>query len=94
MPAFKLAYYFASPWKVLTRRPASMSQVLELSKYEYLAEKWAAEYLIPARVLESAVSGDKEIFLADLADQFDVTLDFMLFRLEVYQRGNAFGFCW
>lgn len=83
--AHELGHYFTSPWEVLTYRPGSMDQVLELSKYEYRAEKWAGEYLIFNEELKYALSVLEDIFLSDLAERFEVTLEFMRFRMELYK---------
>ena len=54
------------------------------SKYEYKADKWAIQNIIPFDELESALrSGNTEIW--SLAEYFGVTYDFMNKAVELYE---------
>lgn len=52
---------------------------------DYLALKWAANYLIPRHELEKVNSSGKG--LIKLAKHFGVTAKMMKFRLKLYERG-------
>lgn len=60
---------------------------IQIAKAEYKARKWAALFLIPpSELLEAIEKGIVESY--DLADHFNVTHEFLLFRLSLHDARN------
>ena len=58
-----------------------------LTKNEYVARKWASEFLIPDRIFKrSVINNVSDLNTSDIADDLGVTVDFLKFRYGVWKR--------
>jgi len=80
--AHELGHYFTSSGNVLFQDRESFNTC---SKNEYLARKWAAEYLIHKDQLTMYLNHLDGDYLNEyeLADIFNVTADFVRFRINI-----------
>lgn len=78
----ELGHHFTSAGHKLPQRHFNYSDRLMISKIEYQAMQWGAKFLIS---LEKLIQTDLCNFesVHELADHFDVTEDFMAFRLRL-----------
>ncbi len=80
--AEELGHHFTTVGDALPKKFFHYRDRLSVSKAEYRALKWAAEYLMPRAKLERAFrSGCTEIW--GLAERFGVTDEMAKFRLEM-----------
>lgn len=80
--AEELGHHFRTAGDLRPRQIFRYRDRLYISKEEYRALKWAAQYLIPLDKLEKAIEeGLHETW--ELADHFDVTEEMIKFRLEL-----------
>lgn len=80
--AEELGHHFTTTGNCLCRTYFNYRDRLAVSKAEYRALKWAAEYLIPKRQLQKALRVRNDT-LWDLAELFDVTEEMMDFRIRL-----------
>lgn len=80
--AEELGHHFTTAWDCRPKKILRYKDRLRISKEEYKARKWAAQFLMPFHELEKAIrNGIHEVW--DLADHFCVTEDMVKFRLEL-----------
>lgn len=81
--AEELGHYFTTAGSHLAYKHMNYRERLYVSKIEYKAMRWAAEFLVPVKYLKRVIVQD---FCRDhysLADCFNVTLDMIDFRLSL-----------
>jgi len=79
--AEELGHHFTTAGDCLCRTYFNYRDRLAVSRAEYRALRWAAEYLIPKKRLHKALRAGNDT-LWGLAEIFDVTEEMMRFRLE------------
>jgi Zn-dependent peptidase ImmA (M78 family) len=80
--AEELGHHFTTVGDRIPKTYFNRRQLLEISRAEYRALKWAAIFLIPKKSLQHAISsGLKEKW--ELAEHFDVTQKLIEFRLKL-----------
>jgi len=81
--AEELGHHFTSAGTKIARRHHSTQDRLTIDKIEYKALRWAANYLVPEDdLLDVIASGLCEGW--ELAEHFDVTDEFMGFRMRLF----------
>jgi len=80
--AEELGHHFTLDRAAICRTYFNYRDRLAVSRAEYRAWKWAAEYLIPKKQLRKALRNGNGT-LWDLAELFDVTEEMMEFRLKL-----------
>lgn len=67
----------------------SRPDFITCNKNEYLARKWAAEFLIPDRIFKKTIGKDFwDLDLNDIAEDFGVTEELLEFRWNVWVNRN------
>ncbi|UAT31923.1 ImmA/IrrE family metallo-endopeptidase [Bacillus badius] len=79
--AEELGHHFTTVGPCISRQTMSYHERLNVSKVEYKAMKWAAEFLIPFKDIKRAVLWECYWTQYHLAEYFDVTLEMIKFRL-------------
>lgn len=80
--AEELGHHYTSAGQNLPVKGFSYSQRLDISRAEYLAQKWAALKLMPAeKVRQALASGIHEVW--ELAEEFGVTETLVRFRMGI-----------
>jgi Zn-dependent peptidase ImmA (M78 family) len=80
--AEELGHHFTTVGDKIPKTYFNRQQLLEISRAEYRAMKWAAIFLVPKKPLLHAISsGVKEKW--ELAEHFDVTQKVIEFRLKL-----------
>lgn len=80
--AEEIGHHFTTVGSALPETHFHYSNRLDVSRAEYRALRWAAEYLIPLERLEECLHNNiSEIW--NLAEYFDVTEQMMRFRLNL-----------
>lgn len=88
--AEELGHHFTLDRDCLCRTYFNYRDRLTVSRAEYRALRWAAEYLIPMRQLDKALKKGTDT-LWNLAELFDVTEEMMEFRLNLLKnKGELF----
>lgn len=83
--AEELGHHFTTTGDAIPRTYFHYARRLYISKIEHKALRWGANYLIPNHELQKALArGLQEVW--ELADHFDVTEEFMQFRLKLLQQ--------
>lgn len=80
--AEELGHHFTTIEDNLPRQFFHYRDRLSVSRAEYRALRWAAEYLIPQKQLDKALKDGSDT-LWDLAELFDVTEEMMEFRMRL-----------
>lgn len=80
--AEELGHHFTTAGDALPKKFFHYRNRLSVSRAEYRAQKWAAEYLIPKKQLHKALRAGNDT-LWDLAALFDVTEEMVEFRLRL-----------
>jgi Zn-dependent peptidase ImmA (M78 family) len=86
--AEELGHYFTTSGTRITNKNMNYRERLHISKVEYKAMKWAAEFLIPIKLLKRAIIWDCNWTHYHLAEYFDVTIDMLKFRLSLPDVGR------
>lgn len=85
--AEELGHHFTSAGYCVTQKFFSYNERMNISRAEYKALKWAANYLMPENdLLDALKSGLCEVW--ELAEHFDVTEEFVKFRLRLFGARN------
>jgi len=80
--AEELGHHFTTPQgDYLPRKNSDSETKAKIDKVEYEAFRWAALFLISQHKLDEALLSLESV--CDLADYFDVTEEFMKFRLDL-----------
>ena len=82
--AEELGHYYTSPGNAFN---LSRPDFNTYSKNEYLARKWAAKFLIPDRQFKKIIEKDCNLNLKQVADELEVSKEFLEFRWNVYLSG-------
>jgi Zn-dependent peptidase ImmA (M78 family) len=81
--AEELGHHFTSSGERIAKKYHSTQDRLSIDKCEYKALRWAAYHLIPENnLLDVIKEGLYEIW--ELAEEFDVTEEFMGFRMRLF----------
>jgi Zn-dependent peptidase ImmA (M78 family) len=78
--AEELGHHYTTTGDALPKTHFHYANKLKISRAEYRALRWAAQYLIPLEKLDEC-NFNRIFTVWDLADYFDVTEEFMTFRL-------------
>lgn len=79
--AEELGHHFTTVGDNLPQQCYHYRDRLTVSKAEYRALRWAAEYLIPKKQLQQTLQSNNTLW--DLAELFNVTEEMMEFRLKL-----------
>ena len=87
--AEEIGHHFTTVGDALPKTYFHYAQGLTVSRAEYRAWRWAAQYLIPLPMLKECLhNGINEVW--ELADYFDVTEQMMKFRLSLPEFSEVF----
>lgn len=85
--AEELGHHFTSAGQCLPKKFYSYNERVNITRAEYKALKWAANYLMPEHdLLDTLKSGIEEIW--ELAEHFNVTEEFVVFRMRLFGARN------
>ncbi len=87
--AEEIGHYRTTIGDITPRKYMCYRDRLELDKKEQLALHWATDFLIPTKMLLSELKKNNSPSLKNISDQFFVTEDFMMRKLEFMSNQNC-----
>ncbi|KAB3535622.1 ImmA/IrrE family metallo-endopeptidase [Alkaliphilus pronyensis] len=87
--AEEIGHYRTTIGDITPRKYMCNKDRLEIDKKELLALRWACDFLIPTDSLIELVKNKNAISLADMADYFMVTEEFMMKKFEFMAKIKA-----